>query len=109
MPNMEYDECQVIHENKKIYAKVKLTGGQLDHFNTERRSLRVKSQKKILNMDVFNLYHPKARLGGIYEWLGHMLLKNEGLAALKTGYVSVLINNNQKVYIFIKSIQQVIC
>ena len=47
-------------------------------------------------MDVFNLYHPKARLGGIYEWLGHMLLKNEGLAALKTGYVSVLINNNQK-------------
>jgi hypothetical protein len=96
MPKMEYDECKIIHENKKISAKVKLTGGQLDHYNTERRSIRVKSENKILNMDVFNLYHPKVRLGGIYEWFGHMLLKNEGLIALKTGYLSVSINNRDK-------------
>ena len=96
MPKMDYDECKIVHENKKIHAEVKLTGGQLDHFNTSRRSLRVKSEKKIFNMNVFNLYHPKVRLGGIYEWLGHMLLENEGLIALKTGYLNVSINNKKK-------------
>ena len=101
MPKMKYDNCHLDLNGNKFETKIKLTGGQIDHYDTERRSLRIKSVKNILNMDAFNLYHPKSRMGGLYEWVGNLLLKREGLITLNTGYVSVTINKiNKGIYFY---------
>ena len=97
LPRMQYSPATVEYDNTRHKAKIKLTGGQVDHFDSERRSLRIKLKyTTIFGMSKFNIYNPKARLGGIYEWIGHELMKYSGLIPLGTGYVNVSINNNNK-------------
>ena len=97
MPKMKYSKGALnsIQGNNSI--KLKLTGGQADHFNSQKRSLRIKSKNKIIgNSNKINFYNPKCRLGGIYEWFNIELLKASGLIGLNSGYCSIEINELSK-------------
>ena len=97
LPKMEYFPSRITFNNTKLDAKIKLTGGLADHYNTPRRSLRIKLNDTILvNMSKFNLYNPTSRAGGIYEWITDRLMLSHGLISLNSGYLDVTINNQQK-------------
>lgn len=97
IPPMKYARAEMDHAGIISKIKVKLTGGQIDHFDTPRRSLRLKlKDRSVHGMDKFNLYNPSVRLGGIYEWAGHELLAYSGLLPLKTGYLDVAVNDGKR-------------
>ena len=96
IPKLDYDPAAIEMGGVLQKAKVKLTGGQADHFLTEKRSLRFKLKDTLLGMTKFNLYNPFSRIGGLYEWVNIELMKAEGLIGLETGYLDVTINNKNK-------------
>tara|TARA_B100000768_G_C11263059_1_gene369695 strand:+ start:249 stop:1859 length:1611 start_codon:yes stop_codon:yes gene_type:complete len=102
LPSMQdYERSLIEIDSNLIISKIKLTGGQSDHFNTEKRSLRIKLKDTLLGMRKFNIYNPLCRIGGLYEWINIELMKSEGLIGLNTGYLDVTINDkNRGIYFY---------
>jgi len=93
LPNVKYGKGVIIKNGTRQKVKVKLTGGQIDHFDTERVSIRIKSNTPIIDsIYKVNFCNPKARLGGLHEWFSHKLMESAGLLLLRTGYANLRVN-----------------
>ena len=78
LPKKKYYKASF--SGNKINGKIKQTGGMVDHIDSDRYSFRIKSKETlILGSPKMNFYNPKCIFGGIYEWIGHELLKSTGL------------------------------
>lgn len=93
----EFIPATLTFNNKKYEVKIRLTGFLKDHFNSDKWSLRikVKNDEAVMGMKEFNLLNPITR-NGIYEWTAHELEKLEGLISLRTDFVELVINGNNK-------------
>ena len=102
MPKTKYESVTIEMDDSSIASKLKLTGGQVDHFNTDKYSLRLKLKDTILlEMTKFNLYDPIVRQGGLYEWVNSKLMESEGLIGLKAGYMNISLNDyNKGIYLY---------
>ena len=102
VPDLDYQKAKIQHGNgisQKV--KIKLCGGLKDHFDTERYSVRIKSDTSVINsINKVNFYNPKVRLGGLGESFAHELLQTSGLMPLRTGYVKLLLNQKEGVYYY---------
>ena len=101
MPHMKYGKGKVVRDKLEQPIKAKLTGGQIDHFDSERVSVRIKSDSAIIeSINQVNFYNPKARLGGISEWFAAELMNRFDLISLRSGYVDLMINGKHGIYFF---------
>ncbi len=79
----------VINYNGEAYkADVRLKGDWTDHLEGDKWSFRIKlkNDRTILGMRKFSIHHPGTR-GYLNEWLYHKAVKDEGIMALRYGFL----------------------
>ncbi|HXV64069.1 MAG TPA: CotH kinase family protein [Vicinamibacteria bacterium] len=103
IPDASYVGATLTVNGKVHDVKVKLHGTLVDHVNSDKWSLRVKTKGEdtVFGMKKFNLMHPKTRYG-IYEWVCHKLHVREDLIALRTDFVDVTLNGAHKGIYFLE-------
>ena len=82
--------------NKKVGANISLYGSYLDHINSNQYSMRINvKNNSIMGIRKFVLMNPKVRYG-LYDWLGHKLMKFEDLIYLRYQFINVSLNGEDK-------------
>ena len=99
----EYFPAKLKYDNQSYEIGIRLAGKALDHINNDKWSLRIKikDKKTVFGMRKFNLMHPKVR-NGLYEWFNHKISKYEGLISLRTDFVNLKINGEDKGIYFLE-------
>jgi spore coat protein CotH len=90
----DYVSGYVLSNGKKIKVKARLKGDHVDHFEGDRWSFRIVTEKgKILN-------HKKISVQGVHtrafliEWVYHILLQEEGLINLQYEFFPFCVNDS---------------
>ena len=96
--------------NKNLNVKVKLKGTHDDHWSHPYKwSFKIKTKDKdenIYGLKTFALQHP-ATISYLYEWLFHIVLKEENLIAHQVKFVNLVVNGNDLgVYILMEQISK---
>jgi hypothetical protein len=88
-----YVDVKLVHNGKKIKAKLRLKGHMTDHLQNKKWSFRIKTKKgdAFMGMKIFSIQHPGTRNYG-YEWLYHQMIKQEGIIALNYDFIKVKVN-----------------
>lgn len=94
--SISYVKCKLKTDDYQFKGKLKYTGGYSDHYNSSRRSVRIKLNELYKDMSRFNLYNPACRYGGVSEMLNHKMLKDRGNMILKTDFISLKINDKKR-------------
>ena len=88
------------HDNKDFKIQAKLKGVHEDHWKHPLKwSFKIKmdqnknEEKTLFNLKRFSIQHAKTR-GYLHEWLLMKVLKEEGLIAHRTKFVSLVLNGN---------------
>lgn len=89
----DYIDASISFCNQIYPIQLRLKGDWADHLNTDKWSMRIKSEIPILGMKKFSLQHPATR-NYLSEWLFHQALKQEGFIALQYFFVKVSINGD---------------
>ena len=89
--------ASIVFNDDTIQIKMRLKGDYSDHWSGEKCSYRIytKNDKLIFGMRSFSIQSPETRRQ-LSEWYFHSLLKEEGLIALRTKYVSLIENGKLK-------------
>ncbi len=88
----DYVNASISFKNQTSTIKLRLKGDWADHLNTNKWSMRIKSDVPILGMKKFSLQNPSTR-NYLSEWVFYRALHHEGLIALQYFFVKVVINN----------------
>ena len=93
-----------------MYIKLKLKGSHDDHWSHPYKwSFKVKtknSEENIYGLKSFAVQHP-ATISYLYEWLFHIVLKEENLIDHKVKFINLVVNGNDLgVYILIEQISK---
>lgn len=100
--SISYVKCKLKTDDYQFKGKLKYTGGYSDHYNSSRRSVRIKLNELYKDMSRFNLYNPACRYGGVSEMLNHKMLKDRGNMILKTDFISLKINDKKREQFFLE-------
>ena len=98
----EWQKAKVLNKGDTMKTKIRLKGDWLDHFLTEKWSLRLKMKKdkRWNRLRTFSLQNPVTR-GFLKEWVFHEMLKQEGVLTTRYGFIPVKINgHNMGVYAY---------
>lgn len=77
-----------------VKGKIQLKGHWNDHRSREKKwSFRVKLKDKVLGSKDFSLQHPDTR-NGLWEYLIHKVLKDEGFKTIDYRFVRVFLNGS---------------
>jgi len=80
-------------DGEKINVKMRLKGDGVNHLMGDKWSYRVrtKGQDTFMGMVQFSMHQPETR-NWMFEWLGHRLMRAEGVVALRYEFVDVTLN-----------------
>lgn len=86
-------KAELIHNGKKIKAKIRLKGHMTDHLGEKKWSFRIHTKKgnAFMGMKMFSLQSPGTR-NYIYEWIYHEMMRKEGIIALKYDFIKLKVN-----------------
>ena len=93
----EFYKAELIYNNSEYKTSIKLVGGEMDHFSSDKWSFRckIKDKKSILGMREFNLMHPSTRLY-ISSWVCNELYRKNDFVNINYHFVDVVINGDSK-------------
>ncbi len=92
--NRGYVPAKIRYNGDSYRVKIKLKGGQSDHWADEERwsfKIELKDGKTIMGMSNFALQHPWTR-SFMNEWLLHELLREHDLIALRYDFIDLTLN-----------------
>ena len=97
-------------DNKKIDVKIKLKGTHDDHWaHPYKWSFKIKTKnddENIYGLKRFAVQHP-ATISYLYEWLFHIVLKEEKLISHNVRFINLVVNGNDLgTYILIEQISK---
>lgn len=80
-------------DGEKIDVKMRLKGDGVNHLMGEKWSFRVRTRgtDTFMGMVQFSMHQPETR-NWAFEWLGHRLMRAEGVVALRYEFVDVTLN-----------------
>ncbi len=89
----EYVDAEVAAGDDRFKAKLRIKGKLTDHVQGSKWSFRVVAKKDggFLGMRRFSLQHPGTR-NYLCDWFYHRLMANEGIVALRYGFVHLTFN-----------------
>ena len=87
--------ASIVFNDDTVQIKMRLKGDYSDHWSGDKWSYRIYTKKLIFGMRSFSIQSPTTRKN-LSEWYFHSLLKEEGLIALRTKYVSLKENGKEK-------------
>jgi hypothetical protein len=107
---VEWVPAKIQLNGKKIDVKVKLKGTHDDHWaHPYKWSFKIKTKhndENIYGLKSFAVQHP-ATISYLYEWLFHLVLKEENLIAHNVRFINLVVNGNDLgVYILIEQISK---
>ncbi len=92
--NKGYVKAKIKYKGKEYDIKIKLKGGQLDHWGHEYKwSFKVKmaGEGRILGLKYFSLQQPRAR-SYLNEWVLHKMFVYEDIIGLKYDFIELKLN-----------------
>jgi hypothetical protein len=106
----EWVPAKIQFNDKETDVRVKLKGTHDDHWaHPYKWSFKIKtknSDENIYGLKRFAVQHP-ATISYLYEWLFHVVLKEENLIAHKVKFINLVVNGNDLgVYILIEQISK---
>ena len=89
--------AELTYKNEKYDVKIRLAGGEMDHYSSNKWSFRckIKNDKSVMGMREFNLMHPQTRLH-LSTWICNELYKKNDFITMKNEFVKVKINGESK-------------
>jgi len=99
--NMGYVPAKVNYEGEESKVKIRLKGGQIEHFGHPFKwsfKLKMKGDGRVEGMKSFSIQQAKNR-SYLNEWILHRLLKHNGLIGLQYEFVELIVNGkNHGIY-----------
>lgn len=92
--NPGYVAAKLTYKGERHKIKMKLKGGQIEHFGHEKKwsfKIKMKGDGKIEGMKYFSIQQAKNR-GYLNEWVLHQFLKYNGLIGLKYMFFDLTVN-----------------
>lgn len=88
---------KIVHLSDTLKIEMRLKGDYSDHWAGDKWSYRIKVKggQELFGMKSFSIQAPETR-GHLNEWYFHNFLKEEGLIALRYGFVSLTENSVEK-------------
>ena len=89
----DFVPAKIRYRDKTVKVRLRLKGDWTDHLKKDKWSFRVKvrGEHTLMGMKRFSLHAPRTR-NGIYEWLFHQMLADEGVVALRYRFVDITLN-----------------
>ncbi|MEK6675432.1 MAG: CotH kinase family protein [Planctomycetota bacterium] len=89
----DFVPAKITVDDRTVDVKMRLKGDNVDHLRGEKWSFRVsaKGDQTVWGMKQFSLHHPRAR-NWLFEWLGHRIMRREGVIGLRYEFVDMILN-----------------
>ncbi|MFC1729971.1 CotH kinase family protein [candidate division KSB1 bacterium] len=93
----DFVPATITYEGKPIRVDLRLKGDWLDHLKTDKWSFRVevKGNNTLFGLKTFSLQNPGSR-NYVDEFIFQNALKNEGIIGLRTKFLEVVLNGENK-------------
>lgn len=96
-----YVKTSILYKDKKVNAKIRLKGDQMDHYEADPPSYRVKTldNQMVLGTEKFSIQSFAIR-NFINEWIYLKLLSSQNILAINTDVIELQINEKNTIYTF---------
>ena len=93
----DYVPATIKYRDKEVKIDLRLKGDMKDHWISDKWSFRIKikGDETLFGMKIFSIQNPKTR-SYIHEQIFQKALKREGVLSLRTKFIEVIINGENK-------------